>query len=78
MNVYSVKPSFGSKLIVDFKTEPKQIVNLMELSINPNVKMKEIQYPCNMLQYQINVPDELAESLKSYLAKNNLSFRHVD
>lgn len=77
MNVNLSKPSFHGKLHVQIKPEPAQMLPLLELSINPNVKISEkmINRDKN-LHYILETQDKLIPALEQYLTNKNISFKH--
>lgn len=75
MNVNFSKPSFHGKLHVQVKQEPEQIIPILELSINPNVQIREKASGKDKdLHYILETDDRLIPSLKQYLVNNNISF----
>lgn len=81
MKINNSVPSFGCQLRVDVKEEPEQIVNIMCLAMHDKLKVVDAVKPStaeNVLSYQITVPDNLANSLKTYLAQNNMEFEEIN
>ncbi len=81
MSVNFSKPSFGAKFNVSVKKEPEQIIQLINLSINPNIKITDRKNPyCkddSHLCYTFHTADEYSESLKQFLKDNDISFYEI-
>lgn len=79
INGYS--PSFSSKYKINIKDKPDEIFYVVNLSINPNVKIKpakpegDIQH--GGLNYIAEVPDRLDNSFLENLEANKIRFNKI-
>lgn len=84
MKINNYNPNFGSRFKININPNtPKEIVTLIELSMNSKINLREASSNSMKdinkkgINYILNVQNSFDESLASYLEKNKIRFYKI-
>lgn len=81
MLINSYTPNFGSRYKINIKDKPEEIFYVVNLGINPNVKIKPAKQEDDIqngeLNYIAEVPDRLDRSFSENLEANKIRFNKI-